>query len=155
MTIRLSKESNPLQQEWCWARIILMKITQQLLLLVNIVLVPLFSNSTFAASLKEIGYSDMYIIATHPKTVELLQATRSDSIYVDEKPNYFLAFASKCSLRAKFKRSENGSANIELSRVRCGASSEMKHVSPLPKTWKCTASGAGQRPMCFRALRRF
>ncbi len=116
------------------------------------IVVLLSGQATFALQKGGEPYEEMHKIATHPKIVELLRAGRSETIYVDERVDYFLAFASACSLRVKLEYSGAGGPKFMVSRNGCGSRSEIKKVRALPKTWVCTGSGAGRGPSCFRAL---
>ena len=135
-------------------QIVFKKRIFSLFVLVAISILPvIFDSSAFAVSDMSRSDLEMSKIASHPRIMELLRAKRSDAIFVDERPNHYLAFASECSLRARVQTSEKKEMKILVSRVGCGSSSEIRHVRPMPKTWICSGSGAGQGPRCFRALK--
>lgn len=117
------------------------------------IVVLLVSQVSFAVEKGGSPYEEMRKIAIHPRIMELLRAGRSETIYVDERVDYFLAFTSTCSLRVKLEYSGVGDPKFMVSRNGCGSKSEIKKVRALPKTWVCTGSGAGRGPSCFRALK--
>lgn len=93
---------------------------------------------------------EMYKIAFNPGVVEMLKATGSIQVFVQEREDHYLAFSSECSLRARIEYRTPGVMTFVLGRYLCGEYAENKTEALGSGKWICAPAGAGKKSTCFR-----